>query len=1612
MRRETIISPISIDLGAKTTGVYIADYAAGETPENISREGIIYHLEKDDYTLMMPNRTARRHQRRGYKRRQLAKRLFRLIWTKEFGLQWDQDTQRTISFLLNRRGFSFLTEEYDIELLKQFPKEAIQHLPDKITKQFDENCAVNSIYDLSDKFNEWTQNADQVSNVWETIDEQIKQVKSKLFVIARSKKLVEYCEKGLANEPISESKNQRVKLAMLPEWVLHEWIKSGIRGLNTASVQNKQANIVSFLNEEGVNFEQIRNSVPDTQAEEKNLKNSVWNFTVESFSLEKVDFDQIDLQDLQGVKVHLQHFAFAVNSIYKEFNAGARYRSKYFDEIKAALTDSESTHGYLNAFRKKLHNGEMQPRNSSPLNADRLVNLIGNLSNLELKPLRKYFNNPAHRKNDIWDADQLTNIFSNWILREWRVDFSKDKDKAQDERGDYSKLRSDWTKCRNSQGNVVEFWLNTHPNYSIPPYQNNNNRHPPRCQSLILNADFLDRNYPQWQEWLEILKDSPTVKDYLGNFECQLNELRSGRNRSYFTDAGSSSRKVKSGIRSTKHRDARVFQLILDRSKQLDPLNLNEIFSYVKKLRQHQSEPEEITQAKSELEETISKSQLPDLLKTIRHYEDDAVFKQSTFLHLICKYYRLRQRARAGRIFIHPEYRFDKKRGYERTGRYESKGHLLSYCNHKPRRKRYQIFDDVASALNVYPELLGELVGSKEEIALVSWLKSFSGLQSNCAKAAKEQKRHRGRLKIDFQNTSQHNNGLANLANRAKDLYRQLGERIYENDSGGYNRWVERANNNPAITFYLLIQLNNLAFTDNRHGYARTCAVCSRENSYRMQTTDGNVNAQRLPAISTRLIDGAVMRMARIVCRAIASDKWKQVEKHLNRGSAVRIPIITESNRFEFEPELEELKNRAPTDSDARTDDKRDRIVSASQGVSPYSGDRLDDDGEIDHIIPRSHNYWGTLNDEANLIYTSRQDNHAKDKSEYSLANLSDVYKQMQFNCNDDDDICDWITEQIWDDDTQRFKFGKYSNFRNLSLDQRKAFRHALFLVGNDLREQVIQAINHRTKTIVNGTQRYFAEVLANELYKKAKKSNRSHLISFDYFGVEASSNSRGDGISDLRRELVEYHKSELKEFKKEENVKQKPYSHLIDAQIAFCMFADAHRNEGSVRLELTNKGIWSRSNQEANGLHREGSPVYGPELFNAIQVSPQNAVDRKLVRRFPRDDYFDHRSMHRDTMYAEHYLLILIKKSGDIAEVRVGFDWINSFQLNDTKPNRKKLYFALQFSEVHQQTEHLSENDSFDALRQAIAQYRVKSRLSYFYVSLNTRKIHEFFVENFHMNKPPEAFSSEVKFLRKIAYRTERKKIENLNQTEQILNNKTNFKINSKIRLPVEKEWKRIVKKWKVAIENNSNLDNDEFLRKYFKEAKKSHPHERVHNVYSLPTKTDGGMFLIRRRSWCGDSIFQIVNDSDSNLKPFVPVLNKNSRRINPLLINSFKSSNVFRLKDDRNYEFEENEDIHRFSRDEWFTVELDKDIKNLGISHLAFRVDNVTRPKVQIRLSKKPTQTEIKQILNHSLLKPRSVTKLKQDLDSSEPGQVIDYQGSGLIRQIENKLVDVLLD
>ncbi len=1337
---KKLIYSISIDLGAKNTGVYFASYEERSRVDNIKSEGKVYQLDPNSYTLLLENRTAKRHQRRCFDRRQLVKRLFRVIWQKHFALMWNDETQQAISFLLNRRGFTF--------------------------------------------------------------------------------------------EPENENE---------------------------------------------------------------------------------------------------------------------RHRRCYFEEIKKILTTTNYPHRYLKHFCQKLHTGKFKG-----LDEKKLANLIGHLNNLELKPLRWYFNDKRHSQGDYWDKNRLQEIFIHWVINTWRIDKQKDnqhdnqKEKKTNGEYNYRKLKNNLQH----QEDIIEFFLTTDPKRAIPPYQDNNNRHPPRCQSLLLNRKFLDDHYPQWQMWLRDLKKlcPDPVKDFIDS----LQSLMSSGDKPYFVESNSVY------CQSISDLDARILQFIFDQAKDSDPFKLNEIFAYTKKLRQLQSSSQEKEQAREDIERTIESSKLSKNLKTARNYENE-VFAEGSFLHLVCRYYKYRQKARAGRIFIH-----------------DTNDVFLTYCDRKPRHKKHQLLDDLASLLRVSRTRLRKVIGSNDnstdEARVTAWLKNFTGLKSNAEKSCDEQKKYRGNIKTKIEGVyfkDQKNASLYKVCERSKKLVHAINCQLDKPKD-------TTLDNNPAKAIYTLSQVHNLIFKD-RSGNANTCAVCSADNAQRMQEISGRAKAQRLPAINTRLIDGAVKRIAHIVGGAIADEGWKHIEQKLSQGQAVRVPIITESNRFEFEENLGVLKKKAKKYG-KQPDffvEKEKRIRRASQGVCPYTGADLDG-GEIDHIIPRSSE-TGTLNDEANLIHASKEGNRQKSNKKYFLSDLHAHYKRKQFDSTDDNEITRWIEEQLGGDKKYEFKFGRYSNFLNLTLDQQKAFRHALYLPTNHkLRKLVIKTIDHRKQSFVNGTQRYFAEVIARNFYQKAKKLGKARQISFDYFAVEARSSTRGDGVSDYRRQL-EKDDAILQKYSKDPSKKQNPYSHLIDAQIAFAIVANNHKRDGGLKLDI------------ADHLDPE-------DIYKKIRLTDSNIYCDKLKRKKPTETFCSHRAFTRDTLYADHYLPILLKKETDIV-CRAGFTWKNSFKF-ESKDNQN-------LQKLLPLCAHLPSGIEIAALYDKLAILpKFKEQLhrhGYYYLCVDKQKLHDFWLRG---RDDTGAFSDKEFFgfcWSTIGYRTENKPIARPKDLVDILQKDAKFKVgkNECVELPVKKEWQRCLTAWQ-----NSGKDDKEFLcflQEYFKAAPNhKHAHQKTRNVYSLPVKTGEGKLLLRRRNWNGKHTDQIINDSDSRSvdnKPCLPVRTSEYKKAERLAWWA-QTKNTVKLSTDTYHNGE------HINSERWYPIEC-QDFPT-GVKGIEYRVDDCTRPSIRLVLERSKAIVA-DGILKHPLCKAKEKSKAKSLIEGST-GTDVEYKASGYNREITSALQESL--
>lgn len=1278
----------------------------------------------------------------------------------------------------------------------------------------------------------------------------------------------------------------------------------------------------------------------EKQSEEnKQNKASIWNFKIQDFNLETQQ-DKLENPEKKGhAKAHLHHYCHAAWKIKEEMQTGHRHRREYIKDIKEALDGlPKRKESYLKNFADVIDK-------CRKLDNDKLHHLIGHVSNLELKPLRAYFNCKSHKGGDQWYPDRLSEISRKWFMKQWRVDEKADGLKKVE---DYKELKDSWKKWPDKQ-DIVGFWLKTSPLLTIPPYQDMSNRHPPRCQTLLLNPDTMDKKYPEWKNWLAAIEsDGASYRAELER-EKKLIPLMVGEMD-----------RQKNEIRRQKHIDLRVLQFLLDRRKDTDPFRLNEIWSHHHKSQQQRRDGENDSDSLQKIEDFIARSELPSNLKVDLKFD-----QQGSFGHFVNAYYQARHRARDGRYFL-----IQNKKGH-----WIDDGKLLYMCPHRPKQKRHQWQLDLARIFGLGKIELDNKVGEDIE----SWLKSLR-VESHCRSCAQAQKRYRGELKqrIDYGLDKE----LNKLDKHSKEHSKKIAQSIWPDteDSVLLERKAEKFN-----SVFSFAQIYNIAFAE-RNGFSGTCPACSLDNSERMRVDDKDrAHAARLPALSIRLIDGVVMRICEILSHRIAQSCWEDIKDGLVQSDhKICIPLIMEQNRFAFEPSLADMKGKKSRIQDDNREkianERQSRIEDASEGICPYTGEPIGKGaGDIDHIIPRKSKY-GVLNDEANLIYASKKGNRDKGNKFYGFGNLSAKYKKKIFpDCNGDDAIISWIKNTIETSDADSFTFGPYRNFINLEENQKKAFRHALFLHQDPLREKVIRAIQNRNRAIVNGTQRYFAQCIADKLHAIAKAKGVKGVdsrLEFDYF--EFSSNPDGKySTYDLRRAYSKAPLADgtgecLENYDKKSGERQDAFSHVVDAQMAFLLAANQHKRNGAMGIDM-------------------------PEDLHDVQtftVSAINSGDDRayresaLSRGQSRDGVRTHRSFNRGTFYSRNYLSVLLGKQDDRVEIRCGFSWDKSIEL--PKKQIKHLGEALPFVKVKASSPRIPQTDSADAasLYHHLEQNNApRSSGNVITLPWDRMRVHSYLVE--HMNNADIAqgkkWNAIAEFFNSVAYRTERKEI-----TLDLLQTLPDCSIpigSRKIELPVKADWQRLKDAWEEFKQNDRAKDgNDhfhEFLRKFFKVSNEM-PHTRTRKHFSLPVSSKKGHILQRRSSWSGNDIYQVIADSDSRKdgnKPFRMVLSNNElmKEFNW----PFTSKRQFKLSQEKDI-VSPNDKIYYIPED-WF--ELSGVQLPSGVSCAEYKIEDVSRPKIRIELAKDySAKRHAEGVASDHFTKPKEVEKLKLALGCEE--------------------------
>ncbi|MCC5816361.1 MAG: type II-B CRISPR-associated RNA-guided endonuclease Cas9/Csx12 [Leptospira sp.] len=841
-------------------------------------------------------------------------------------------------------------------------------------------------------------------------------------------------------------------------------------------------------------------------------------------------------QDLSSVGRILESDIFQKNK--KEIN---KYlKDKDIEPSEELITQIESTKAYLQTVLQSDKDGHKHRRdyiqnitkdiearwktlkefNSSKIKPKEFANLLGHLSNLQLKPLRKYFNDVQMAEgNDYWDQERFGVILRKWVKSLRPMD---DKDKEN--------ISTLLKLIRGSEKNIIQVLQNSNPELSIPPYEDMNNRRIPTCQTQYLQVSSLNQLYPKWLQWTEkLVKDLTVGKELIADAGFEGFQLDS--------ELVIDQKPGESMDDLNKRKSARLLQRILDLSKKVDPYCIRAQSVETKK-GLTKKEKSEIAGAKERLDKLLGKD-------------------VDSFLDMARDYYEQIKTIRQGIELS------------EDTS-------LFHTCDEKTKKKGNNQSESIRTILGLTKmtdDSLDKFIDTlwKEKIYGNSTLRSFC---NSCEETRKKDgtafiltvSTVKKKKNLNVKITDDHEKKVSSLLDNLQTAVRKICDafpEIREITAKRMERpWEDRDYNHlPFANLFSLAQIFNILEGDIR-GFSKICNQCMVENKWRGtivrigSNLDQGAIASRLSSDTIRQFDGVLRRMTDRLAFEIAYKKKEELH-NTKRDSKVIIPILTEMNRFEFSLDLGHYKQEARIASpmqkkgNAKNSEaldrlesfelsKNERIKEASLYICAITGKAIGISGQIDHIIPRSHSTKSNatiFNTEMNLIYLSTTGNVKKGANFYQLEDLHPNYLQAQFGSKKPDEVKTQITEGIEDILKQKRRV-----FRSYKPEEQKILRHSLFIP--ELFPLVVPLLGDGIMAMANGTQAYLARSLQKQLKRVLEKDGFRNL-EFAIFHLKT------EEVKDVRDILEKYKpdyvKPSSKEIKDTKEV-QAPGSHIIDA--------------------------------------------------------------------------------------------------------------------------------------------------------------------------------------------------------------------------------------------------------------------------------------------------------------------------------------------------------------------------------------------------------------------------------------------------------------------------------
>lgn len=1087
------------------------------------------------------------------------------------------------------------------------------------------------------------------------------------------------------------------------------------------------------------------------------------------------------------------------NDIIQQDEFGHKHRKVYFEEIDEDLKHDSR----LKNIREAL--GEKQ-----------LFNLIANISNLQLRVLRWYFDDPKMQGEGFYDSEKLKKV----LIRAYKFFHYK----TADERFKIAKFIKSVQQCKDA----INLLFNTDPLITIPPYEDQNNRHPPEDLTLLLNPVALDRKYSdKWQKWaLSFISDLGFIDEGLKDIVKQTD--RKSRLNS----------ELSSLYTEEKLRLSYVMQRVFDLSR-----NEDKVFT---KIRAWVKEPlsRKAADVNAYLLSLIGEAEIADFESLAREYYEEI------------------ELAKKGLWSI-------------------TEDPILEISNIHPQMKNKMLEDLVANVLCVHEGFNFEFFKNDIWTAKVG----RSTVRSICANIEKVRKSYKNFFGECY-------DSAVFKLKQGKDLNKEEKclINIYKKVNEASELIAKKLDLDPLndIKFknpFSLAQLYNLIEKDI-NGFSSNCSAVVKENNYRMRSKFGEgALCSRLAAESVRPFDGALRKILERQAYEIAKIKAQEILSLPNiSNTQIDINILIEENSFDFSSSIATLKTGKKQDNKYANKEheyfisKYERIKKDAFGIAgsknlicAYTGEILSEKNcEYDHIIPRSKTsaQMGTIfNSELNLIYVSQKGNQKiKKESEFTLHDLYEEYLNNVFGLHDINTIKLKIQETVNKIKEKNPRFLVDS----MTTEERICARHALFMPHSKEYNIVVAALARIYSTRVNGTQAYLIKSiisnLKNILSSWIKENN--NILNFDAWNISSRE------VSDIRKRLSEENPS------LEKQAIQPITSHAVDA---LCVFAAA----------CDNKGIAQKLSDS-----RDVENISKPRILNTL--IPENFAIKNISRLdFAQKDQYASRRLYKDTIYAEHFLPILVK--GD--EVKIGFDfYTNAVEVKKGKDNLLRLVSPFFKDEFNYSSElkayHIVNRKVFDFIEKnkESSSNDFKVLISVFdslrYTTLKTTPFD--LIKKVENNA--KKIKNEAEKNKKIQEDIENSFCINLKIKSSI--SKISIANNSKIILPTINEFKLVERDLKVFLKKNPEAKQEKFFEALSKKANSVLKHKKCKRNYSIPViEGPSGGIRVKRKTASSGYVYQLIaaNTPDTSIaKGVVLENNKIDFEKNAVFVDSYKDKNI----------------------------------------------------------------------------------------------------------------------